>query len=448
MPATQHDTTRSRELHERARHFLPGGVTGDGRYSEPFPISFARASGKWLHDVDDNAYLDLHGGFGTAILGYAHPEVDAAVIEATREIGAFVGVPHPYEQRLAERLCAALPGADRVAMCGGGGTDAIYHCIRLARAATGRAKIVKIEGGYHGWHGDVGASTRPPLDAAGDDRAPATVANSQGILPAVLDELVVATANDRELLERIFESEGERIAAVLVEPVLYSAGCVLVDPEFLALARALCDRHGAVLIFDEVMSGFRNGLGGAGDRAGVVPDLGAYGKAVANGYVLSFLAGRAELMTLLAPEGPVFYSGTFNGHPLSVAAAMATLDVIERDNVPERLWQLGDRIADGVNAARDELEVDAVCQAYGSVFCVYFGVREVRNYREYARAASSASERRDDAFREFLRDNGVYVHKRHVNRCFLGAAHDEGDADRMVELVAEFMRDHREELAA
>jgi glutamate-1-semialdehyde 2,1-aminomutase len=448
MPAIQHDTTRSRELHERARRFLPGGVTGDGRYSEPYPISFARASGKWMHDVDDNAYLDLHGGFGTAILGYAHPEVDAAVIEATREVGAFVGVPHPYEQALAERLCAALPGADRVAMCGGGGTDAIYHCVRLARAATGRGKIVKIEGGYHGWHGDVGASTRPPLDRAGDDRAPATVANSQGILPAALDQLVVATANDGELLERIFEDQGEQIAAVLVEPVLYSAGCVLVDPVFLELARSLCDRHGAVLIFDEVMSGFRNGLSGAGGRQGVVPDLGAYGKAVANGYVLSFLAGRAELMTMLAPEGPVFYSGTFNGHPLSVAAAMATLDVIERDNVPERLWQLGDRIADGVNAARDELEVEAVCQAYGSVFCVYFGVREVRNYRDYARATSAESERLDDAFREWLRDNGVYMHKRHVNRCFLGAAHDDGDTDRVVELVAEFMRDHREELSA
>lgn len=447
MPVTQRDTTRSRELHARARGFLPMGVTGDGRYSEPFPISFARASGKWLHDVDDNAYVDYHGGFGTAILGYAHPEVDAAVIEATREVGAFVGVPHPYEERLAERLCAALPGADRVALCGGGGTDAIYHCVRLARATTGRAKIVKIEGGYHGWHGDVGASTRPPLSAAGDDSRPATVANSQGILPGVLAELVVATANDGAMLEQIFERDGERIAGLLVEPVLYSAGCVLVDPAFLALARELCDRHGAVLIFDEVMSGFRNGVGGAGARAGVVPDLGAYGKAVANGYMLSFLAGRAELMTQLAPEGPVFYSGTFNGHPLSVAAAMATLDVIERDGVPQRLWELGDRIADGVNAARDDLGVEAVCQAYGSVFCVYFGVREVRDYRDYARSVSGDVERLDDGLREFLRNNGVYVHKRHVNRCFIGAAHDESDADRMVELVAEFMRDHREELA-
>ncbi|HWK28011.1 MAG TPA: aminotransferase class III-fold pyridoxal phosphate-dependent enzyme [Solirubrobacter sp.] len=446
MPVTQRPTERSRALHERARAFLPLGVTGDGRYSAPYPIAFARASGKWLHDVDDNAYVDYHGGFGTAILGYAHPEVDAAVIDATREIGAFVGVPHPYEERLAERLCAALPGADRVALCGGGGSDAIYHCVRLARATTGRSKIVKIEGGYHGWHGDVGASTRPALAAAGDDRQPATVPNSQGILPGVLSEIVVATANDGELLGRVFERDGERIAAVLVEPVLYSAGCVVVDPAFLAQARELCTRHGAVLIFDEVMSGFRNGLGGAGARAGVVPDLGAYGKAVANGYMLSFLAGKAELMTQLAPEGPVFYSGTFNGHPLSVTAAMATLDVIERDGVPERLWRLGDRIADGVNAARDELDVDAVCQAYGSVFCVYFGTRGVRNYRDYARGVTETTERLDDAFRAFLRENGVYVHKRHVNRCFIGAGHDDADADRMVELIAEFLRLHREEL--
>ena len=446
MALRQRETTRSRELHERARGFLPMGVTGDGRYSEPFPITFARASGKWMHDVDGNAYLDFHGGFGTAILGYAHPEVDAAVIEATREIGAFVGVPHPYEQRLAERLCDALPGAERVALCGGGGTDAIYHCLRLARAATGRPKLVKIEGGYHGWHGDVGASTRPPLKAAGDARHPATVPNSQGILPSVLAEIVVATANNGELLEEIFEREGDQIAGVLVEPVLYSAGCVLVDPAYLALARDLCDRHRAVLIFDEVMSGFRNGLGGAGGRAGVVPDLGAYGKAVANGYMLSFLAGRAALMTQLAPEGPVFYSGTFNGHPLSVAAAMATLDVIERDNVPERLWQLGDRIADGINAASDELGVEAVCQAYGSVFCIYFGVSAVRNYRDYVQRVTSETERLDDALREFLRNNGVYVHKRHVNRCFIGAAHEDADADRMVDLVAEFMRIHREEL--
>ena len=282
--------------------------------------------------------------------GYAHPEVDAAVIEATREVGAFVGVPHPYEERLAERLCSILPAADRVALCGGGGTDAVYHCVRLARAMTGRAKILKIEGGYHGWHGDVGASVQPPPDETWSNRMPTVVPNSRGTLPSVLAELVVATANDGELLDEVFDHEGDQIAGLLIEPVLYSAGCVLIEPAFLAQARDLCDRYGAVLIFDEVMSGFRNGLSGAGARAGVVPDLGAYGKAVANGYIMSFLAGRKELMTLLSPEGPVFYSGTFNGHPLSVAAAMATLDVIERDSVPERLWSSATGSRAGINA--------------------------------------------------------------------------------------------------
>ena len=439
-------TSRSEELHKEALRVLPGGVTGAGRYSEPFPIAFRRAQGKWLYDVDDNAYVDLHGGFGTAILGYAHPEVDAAVIEAIREVGAFVGVPHPYEERLAERLCRVLPAADRVALCGGGGTDAVYHCVRLARAATGRAKILKIEGGYHGWHGDVGASVQPPQDETWSDRIPTVVPNSRGTLPSVLAELVVATANDGELLTEIFDREGDQIAGLLIEPVLYSAGCVLIEPAFLAKARELCDRHGTVLIFDEVMSGFRNGLGGAGARAGVLPDLGAYGKAVANGHIISFLAGRKELMTLLSPEGPVFYSGTFNGHPLSVAAAMATLDVIERDRVPERLWELGDRIASGINAARDELGVEAVCQSYGSVFCVYFGVREVRNYRDYVRGTSAETAQLNDTFRAFLRENGVYMHKRHVNRCFIGGAHDESDADRVVALVGDFMRIHRDEL--
>jgi glutamate-1-semialdehyde 2,1-aminomutase len=443
VTAIAYDTAGSAQLHERARRSLPMGVTGDGRYSAPYPISFTRAQGKWMYDVDGNAYVDYHGGFGTAVLGYAHPEVDEAVIAATREVGAFVGVPHPYEVALAERLCAALPGADRVALCGGGGTDAIYHCVRLARAATGRPKLIKIEGGYHGWHGDVGASTRPPLSAAGDARQPATVPNSDGILPAVLAEVVVAPANDADALEALFAAHGGQIAGVLVEPVLYSAGCIEIDRTYLETARRLCDRDGSLLIFDEVMSGFRNGLSGAGGRAGVVPDLGAYGKAVANGYMLSFLAGRASVMTLLAPEGPVFYSGTFNGHPLSVAAALRTLEVLERDDVAPRLSQLGDRIAAGINAARDELGVRAVCQAYGSVFCIYFGTREVRDYRDYARATTPETEALGDEWRAFLRERGVYVHKRHVNRCFIGAQHDEADADRMVELVGEFLAGHR-----
>jgi glutamate-1-semialdehyde 2,1-aminomutase len=448
MRRTHLVTDRSRETHARARSFLPGGVTGDGRFSEPYPIVFERASGKWLTDVDGNVYLDYHGGFGTAILGYAHPEVDEAVHRAIREIGAFVGVPNRYEMELAERLCASIPGMERVAFCGGGGSDAVYHALRLARAATGRPKIVKMEGGYHGWHSEVAVSTRPQVGDEGYVGRPSPTPSSAGILPSTLEQVLVLSVNDQKALRQLFVEQGSEIAALIIEPVVYSSGCVLVDREYLAVARDLCTRHGSVLIFDEVMSGFRNGTGGAGARAGVVPDLGAYGKAVANGYMMAFLGGKAELMTQLAPEGPVFYSGTFNGHPVSMAAAQKTLDVLERDDVPPRLWDLADRLAAGIEKVIAELGLRALCQSYGSVWNLYLNATSVRNYRDYAMSSTPLVERLNDEFRAFMRTAGIYIHKRHVNRCFVSAQHDEDDVSRTLESVAEFLESKREVLAA
>jgi glutamate-1-semialdehyde 2,1-aminomutase len=443
---TRTDTSRSRLLNEKARQFLPSGVTGDGRWSKPYPIAFQRGSGKWLVDVDGNRYLDYHGGFGTAILGYSHPEVDEAVRQAMTTVGTFVGVPHPLESELAERLCSAIPLAERVAFCGGGGSDAIYHAIRLARAATGRTKIVKMEGGYHGWHADVGVSVRPVLNDPEDVGLPEPVSHWPGNLPSVTSEVIVATVNDQAALRGLFTQRGEEIAAVIIEPALYSAGCIVVDKEYLQAARDLCTRHGAVLIFDEIMSGFRNGLGGAGARMGVIADLGAFGKAVANGHIMAVLAGKAELMRMLAPEGPVFYSGTYNGHPLSMAAALATLDVIERENVPQRIDQLGDRMAAGINSLAQELEVEAVCQAYGSIWNLYLNTTRVRNYRDLARSSGPETDRLNDEYLAHLRANGVYIHKRQVNRAFISAQHDEADVDRTVALVGEFLAEHREQL--
>jgi len=439
-------TERSQELHERAKRFLPLGVTGDGRYEAPYPIVFTEAHGKRMVDVDGNAYLDLHGGFGTAILGYSHPEVDDAVVHALRKVGAFVGVPHVYEEQLAERLCALIPEADRVALCGGGGSDAIYHAVRLARAATGRRQIVKVEGGYHGWHGDVGVSTRPELDDPAYVGRPAGVPNSPGILPEIAAAVTVVSTNDGEALASVF-AETDDIAAVLVEPALYSSGCVVVDPAYLRTARELCTKHGAVLIFDEIMSGFRAGLPGAGSRAGVVPDLGAYGKALANGHMLAVLAGRESLMTQLAPQGPVFYSGTFNGHPIACAAAEATLDVIERDGVIDHVDAVAARIAAGINQQVAEAGLRAVCQSYGGVWTLYFGTGAVRNYRDLAQSVTPAIEGLNDEFRRFLRTRGLYMHKRHVNRCFVSALHDDADVDRIVEAVGEFLAEHVGELA-
>ena len=266
-------------------------------------------------------------------------------------------------------------------------------------------------------------------------------------MQAAVDAVVVVAVNDIEGLERAFKAHDGEIAGVILEPVLYSAGCIHVEREFVDAARRLCTDAGALLIYDEVMSGFRNGLGGAGARKGPA-DLGVYGKAIANGYIIAVLAGRSDLIGLLAPEGPVFYSGTFNGHPLSVAAAHATLDVLEAGDVADRISALADRLAAGINEVIAELELNAVCQSEGSVWNLYFGTAPVREYRDLARALTPEVERLNDAYLAFLRERGIYIHKRYVNRAFVSGEHDDGDIDRTVEVVTEFLREHRGQLAA
>jgi glutamate-1-semialdehyde 2,1-aminomutase len=222
---------------------------------------------------------------------------------------------------------------------------------------------------------------------------------------------------------------------------------VHVEPAYLQLARDLCTAHGSVLVFDEVMSGFRAHIQGAGARLGVVPDLATFGKAIANGYVIAVLAGRADLMTQLAPEGRVFFSGTFNGHPLSAIAAQATLDVLERDDVPARSSSLGDRMAGGINTAIAEHGLNAVCQTFGSVWNLYFGTTAVRSYRDLALATTDETRRLGAEYLAFLRRRGIYVHQRYVNRAFISAAHDEDDIDFTIATVREFLVEKRRELA-
>lgn len=432
---------------ERRRAVLPGGVTGDGRVEYPQPIVFVRADGAYIQDVDGNDYVDLHGGYGTAILGYAHPAVDGAVHDALSDGHAFVGCAHIYEAQLAEYLVDLLPEADRVALCGGGGTDALYHATRLCRAATGRTKIVKVEGGYHGWHGDLGVSTRPPLDDASPDPAPAGVPNSAGTLKAVTDEVLVVPANDSAALEACFAEHGSQIAGLIVEPALFSTGTVAVDPEYLQAARTACDAAGSVLVFDEILSGFRVRFGGAQADRGVLPDLSTYGKAIANGHVISLVAGKAELMDLLSPVGGVFYSGTFNGHPLGVAAAMATLDQLSAPGRYEALAAATDHVTGRINAAFASAEATGVAQGLGSGFSVYFGTSEVRDYRDLAASLTPAVEGLNNALRVHLREQGVFMQRRAgTNRCFISVAHGTKELDIVASAFESFIDEHREDL--
>lgn len=441
-------TTRSAALLAPRREVMPRGVTGAGRWEDPYPLVFVRARGQHIEDVDGNVMLDFHGGYGTAILGYSHPEVDWAVTAAMNDGRSFVGCAHVHEARLAERLCRLLPEAERIALCGGGGSDPLYHAVRLARAATGREKVAKVEGGYQGWHGELGASTTPPADIA-PTHLPPTVPNSTGTLPAVTEAILAVTVNDPESLRARFAADGEEIAALFIEPVLHSSGCIAVDDDYLALARELCDRHGALLVFDEVLSGFRSRVGGAAVPSGVVPDLATYGKAVANGHVLAFLAGRGALMDQLAPNGDVFFSGTFNGGPLGVAAAEATLTVLESSDAMDRAVGLTDRLAGGLNAAIAARGLPAVCQHHGSVWNLYFRTTGVRDVRDLARSLQGNTEALNLAFRHHLRDNAIFLQRRTgTNRGFVSAAHTEEDVDRAIVVVAEFLDTHAEEIAA
>ncbi len=441
-------TAGSAALLEGRRAVLPRGVTGAGRWEDPYPLVFVRARGQFIEDVDGNTLLDFHGGYGTAILGYSRPEVDDAVAAAMRDGRSFVGCAQIHEARLAERLCALLPEADRIALCGGGGSDPLYHAVRLARAATGRDLLVKVEGGYQGWHGELGACTVPPADTA-PTHLPPTVPNSTGILPAVTDAILAVTANDPESLRARFAADGHRIAALFVEPVLHSSGCIPVDDAYLRLARELCDEHGALLVFDEVLSGFRSRVGGAAVPSGVVPDLASYGKAVANGHVLAFLAGRGDLMDLLAPSGDVFFSGTFNGAALGVAAAEATLDVLQGTDAMARAVALTDRLADGLNAEIAARGLTAVCQHHGSVWNLYLRTTAVRDVRDLSRSLAGGTETLNLAFRHHLRDHGIFLQRRPGTlRGFVSAQHTEADIDGAVAVAADFFDTHAEELAA
>ena len=426
-------TPRSRE------QVLPHGVTGAGRATRPV---FAYGRGPWLWDTEDRRYLDLHGGYGTAILGYSHPHVDGAVREAMASGCTFIGTANPYEAQLAARLVEILPEAERIALCGGGGTDALYHAVRLARAHTGRRLVVKVEGGYHGWHGVLGASTVPAVDQRRVPLPP-TIANSAGVLAEVTDAVRVVNANDTDSLRARFARDGDDVAAFVVEPVLFSAGTVEIDPGWLALARELCDRSGALLIFDEVVSGFRERFGGAGAALGVAPDLAVYGKAIANGHVLSVLAGAGSVLDLLAPGGPVFFSGTFNGSPIGCLAAEATLDVLERDGACDRATGLTARLAQAAEQAISVLGVVAACQQRGSCFTLYLGRRAVRDGRDLSEIMGPRFLALNDALRAHLLADGIFMqYRRGTNRGFISAAHEPEHIDAIVTSIARFLTDH------
>jgi glutamate-1-semialdehyde 2,1-aminomutase len=321
------------------------------------------------------------------------------------------------------------------------GSEATFHAVRLARAFTGRERILKFEGNYHGWHDYVAWNHHAAIDADGAG-VPVPVAASAGIPAFVRDLVIVREYNDADGVREILTAEGEAIAAVIVEPVFHNGGCILPEPGFLEALREACTASGTVLIFDEIITGFRHGPGGAQERFGVTPDLTTLGKALGNGFPISALCGRADIMDNLGPRGDVLFAGTFAGHTLDVAAALACTEVVLEGEIHRHLARLEQRLLEGIGAAIAETGARAQVLSSAGVWTIYFTDQPIRRFRDFARFAMDKNHPVQRAYRDALLRAGLYVHPHYMLRGYLTGAHTDDDIDRLIDATGEFLHEH------
>jgi glutamate-1-semialdehyde 2,1-aminomutase len=406
-------------LFDRALARIPGGVNSPVRAfgavgGEPFFV--ARGDGAYLVDTDGRRYVDYVQSWGASILGHAHPKVVEAVQQAAAD-GTSYGVPTVREVELAETICARVPSVEKVRLVSSG-TEAAMTAVRLARGATGRAKIVKFAGCYHG-HLDA------LLAAAGSGIATFGLPGSAGVTEGTVADTVVVTYNDSAAVDEVFARLGGDVAAVLVEPVAANMGLVLGDDAFLATLRRRCDEHGAVLVFDEVITGFRVGPAGAQGLLGMTPDLTLFGKVVGGGLPLAAVGGRADLMDELAPVGPVYQAGTLSGNPLATAAGLAALSLLDEDAYT-RLEGIATRLADGLATAFAGTGVAAQVPRARTLVGLFFSAEPVRDYD----GARAADHRAYASFFHRLLDGGVYVAPSGYEAMFPSLAHGDAELER------------------
>jgi glutamate-1-semialdehyde 2,1-aminomutase len=406
----------SRDLISRARVHIPGGVNSPVRAFNGVggdPVFFERAEGACLYDVDGKAYIDYVGSWGPMITGHARPEIISAVQQAAAR-GLSFGAPCPAEVEMAERLCSTVPGLDMVRMVNSG-TEATMSAIRLARAATGRDGVIKFEGCYHG-HADSF------LVKAGSGALTLGVPNSPGVPPAVADLTVTLPYNDLQAVTACLEARGDQIAAIIVEPVAGNMNCIPPVEGYLQGLRAACDAHGCLLIFDEVMTGFRVALEGAQGLFGVTPDLSTFGKVIGGGMPVGAFGGKREFMEQVAPSGPVYQAGTLSGNPVAMAAGLANLELISRGGFFEALAASTRKLVDGVQQAADEAGIPFYTTRVGGMFGLFFtDANPVVNFAEAGNCDV-------DAFRRFFHlmlERGIYLAPSAFEAGFVSSAHSD-----------------------
>lgn len=439
MTAKRDKAASVQELISSAESYIAGGVVSLNRKVEPH-ITFVRAAGSKLYDIDGVEYIDYHAAFAPHLLGHNDPEVNAAVIDAIGRQESLMGTgTTPWEVALAKLLCEAVPSLERVQITNTG-SEATAHAIRLARAYTGRDDIILVLGGYNGWHNDVCRAVMPTLEQVGPRVSPGeypVLPLSAGIPAGTLRHLHVVNFNDAESVGHVMCEHP--VACVLTEPVLQNIGVVLPQQDYLARLRELCDQCGALLVFDEVKTGFRTCLGGYQQVCGVTPDLSVFGKAIANGYPMGVIGGSERVMRLFHDADPTrktLIAGTYNAHPFTSAAAIATIERL-RDRGEEiygRLERLTTRLVAGLTDIFSERRIAVTTPCNGSAFCTYFCDHAPVDWHDIL---ANHDFELDRTYRRALIERGVYHFPLPCKQGSVSAAHTDEDIDRTLEMTAE-----------
>ena len=426
---------KSKKLYEEARKLTPGGVHSSLRFFDPYPIFISKAKGSRIYDVDGNQYIDYHLAFGPVILGHAHPSITAAVKKQLDE-GVIYGLCNELEVKVAKKIVTHVPSAQMVRFCNTG-TEATYHAIRLARAYTRRSKIVKFEGAYHGWHDIVSFSSNPSLKEAGPEERPVPVPDTAGLSEETAKQVIIVPFNNQEIVEKTIKKHHKEIGALITEPILHgSATCITPKEGFLKFLREITQEYGIVLIFDEVVTGFRHHLGGAQKIFNVTPDLTTFAKAMANGFPVAAVCGRKEIMEHFRPTGNVDYGGTFNGNPVCMAAALATIEELEKNEVHKRLFKLGDEVRNQLNEIIAKLKLEAQMVGFGSIFQILFTKKQITNYRD----TLSSNNELFLKFQKEMMKRGVFILPKPNKRCHISAAHTTEDINYTIEKAEEALK--------
>jgi glutamate-1-semialdehyde 2,1-aminomutase len=416
--------SRSAELYERAKGIIPGGVHSNTRYRVPHPLYYQTANGPCVYDVDGNPYIDLIMGNGAVLFGYRDEEFEARM-QSYQTSGIVTGLETELSILSAERFLSLVPTAEQVRYTNSG-TEAVMHALMMARSLTGKSDVAVVEGAYNGWYDAVYVSTWPDLNLAGDAECPKSLPGSEGLHPDMVHSTLVIPFNDLNATEKLIAANQNRLAAVIIEPVMIDVGYIPAQLSYLEGLREVCSRYGIVLIFDELLTGFRVSTGGAQGYYGIVPDLSIFGKALANGYMLAAVAGKQEVLATVTPGvGRCSYVGTYNGHQVSLAASLAFMELYQERQALRTLCERTQRIKYGMTRLSQVHGVPISPCGEGGHFHWYFADKAPSDYRE---AAGSDRVMYGRVY-EGLANSGIYCSANYLGHHAISLAHDNAVID-------------------